>query len=160
VKLARLRAALDAVAGALFVFLFLLFLVEVFFRYVLDSPISWSIELIMVSFILMMFWTLTFSVPLRRHVAFTVVRDLLPPGGRRVFALAVNAVCVLILAVSLPGVVSIALYERREGTAILRIPLIVTYGAFAVFVAAYVIRLVISVISLLGRNWRAEVPET
>ncbi len=111
----------------------------------------------MVSFILMMFWTLTFSVPLKRHGAFTVVRDLLPPGGRRVFALAVHLVCAAILVAAAPGIVSMALYERREGTAILRIPLVVTYGAFAVFVAAYVMRLAFSVIRLLGRDWRAEI---
>lgn len=150
----KVRAALDAVAGALFLFMFLVFLVEVFFRYVLDSPISWSIEIIMVSFLLMMFWTLTFSLPLKRHVAFTVVRDLLPPAGKRVFALAVHAACAAILAVALPGIVSIALFEQRESTPILHVPLIVTYGAFAVFVAAYVVRLALSVVPLLGRDWR------
>jgi TRAP-type C4-dicarboxylate transport system permease small subunit len=143
------RAALDAVAGALFLLLFLVFLVEVFFRYVLNSPISWTIEIIMVSFLLMMFWTLTFGVPLKRHVAFTVVRDLLPPAGRRVAAIVSQVACAVILAVSLPGIVSLALYEKREATPILRIPLIVTYGAFALFVAAYVVRLVFSLVRLL-----------
>ncbi len=152
-----IRAVLDTVAGALFLFLFLVFLVEVFFRYVLDSPISWSMEIIMVSFLLMMFWTLTFSVPLKRHVAFTVVRDLLPPAGKRVFALVSHAACVAVLAISLPGIVSLALYEQRESTPILRIPLIVTYGAFTLFVAAYVIRLAGSAVRLLGRSWRSEV---
>jgi len=157
VRLARIRAALDIVAGALFLFLFLVFLVEVFFRYVLDSPISWTIEIIMVSFLLMMFWTLTFGVPLKRHVAFTVVRDLLPPSGRRAAALVSHAACAITLAVALPGIVSIAVYEQREATPILRIPLIVNYGAFALFVAAYVLRLFLSAIRLLRPGWRAEV---
>jgi TRAP-type C4-dicarboxylate transport system permease small subunit len=156
-KKVSISALLDIVAGALFLFMFLVFIVEVFFRYVLNSPISWTIEIIMVSFLLMMFWTLTFSVPLKRHVAFTVVRDLLPPGGKRVFALVVHLACAAVLVVALPGIVSIAWYELREGTPILRIPLIVNYGAFAMFVAAYVIRVVVSVIHLLRRGWRAEV---
>ena len=146
--------ALDVVSGALFVLMFLIFLVEVFFRYVLDSPISWSMELILVSFLVMLFWTLTFSLPLDRHVAFTVVRDLVPPVVRRIFAIVTQVACAVVLAAAFPGVLSMAIYEQREGTAILRIPLSVNYGMFALFVASYVCRIVLSTIQLLRRDWR------
>ena len=149
--------ALDTVSGALFVVMFLIFLVEVFFRYVLDSPISWSMELILVSFLVMLFWTLTFSLPLDRHVAFTVVRDLVPPGVRRFFAIVTQVACAVVLIAAFPGILSMAVYEQREGTAILRIPLSVNYGMFALFVVSYVGRIVLSTIQLLRRDWRERI---
>ncbi len=156
-KPADLGRVADTVSGLLFVLMFLVFLVEVFFRYVLDAPLSWSMELILVSFLVMLFWTLTFSVPLKRHVAFTVVRDLVPHQVRRVFALVSNAACVGVLVAAVPGVVSMAAYETRESTPILHIPLALNYGFFALFVCAYVIRLVLWTIGLLRPGWRERV---
>ena len=147
--------ALDTVSGVLFVFMFLIFLVEVFFRYALDAPISWSLELIMVSFLVMLFWTLTFSLPLNRHVAFTVVRDLVPPTVQRVFAIVTQVACAAVLVATFPAALSIAVYEQKEATAILRIPLSVNYRAFALFVVSYVLRIVLSTIRLLRPGWRA-----
>ncbi len=146
--------ALNALSALLFAWMFLVFLVEVFFRYVLDSPLSWSVEMIQVTFLLMLFFTLTFNVPLKRHVAFTVVRDVVPPQARRVFAVVANLACAAILILSLPAIVSLAAYEQRESTPILHIPLSVTYGAFAMFVAAFTLRLVLSVAALFRPDWR------
>ncbi len=156
-KTAGIGRAFDVVSGLLFVLMFLIFIVEVFFRYVLDAPISWSMELILVSFIVMLFWTLTFSVPLPRHVAFTVVRDIVPPQVRRVFAIMSQLACAVVLIGAFPGIVSMAVYEQREGTAILRIPLSVNYGIFTLFVAAYVLRVLIATILLFRPGWRDRV---
>jgi TRAP-type C4-dicarboxylate transport system permease small subunit len=114
-------------------------------------------ELILVSFIVMLFWTNTFSVPLKRHVAFTVVRDAVPPQLRRVFGLLSSAACVAVLAAALPAVIGMAAYEVRESTPILHVPLAVNYGFFALFTAAYIVRLVLWVVGLLRPGWRDRV---
>jgi TRAP-type C4-dicarboxylate transport system permease small subunit len=150
----KVVAAVNAISALLFAWMFLVFIVEVFFRYVLDSPLSWSVEMIQATFLLMLFWTLTFNVSLKRHVAFTVVRDLVPPQAKRVFAVVANVVCAAILVPSFPAILSLAAYEQRESTPILHIPLSVTYGSFAMFVAAFTLRLLLSAAALFRPGWR------
>lgn len=147
----------DFVSGLLFFSMFVMFIIAIFFRYVLNAPISWSIEYIMVSFLLMMFWTLSFNVPITKHVAFSILRDALPPWGKRIFSLITNLVGVVIFAFAVPGLVSITLYERHESTPILHFPYLPLYGSFALFVVTFAIRLVVGIVALLRPNWREHV---
>lgn len=149
-----LQEVLNVVSGALFLVMFAMFIVEVVFRYVLDRPISWSIELIMVSFMIMLFYTAAVGVELPRHISFNVVYAALPPAGKRVFALIANLVGLAILAWATPGVVNIALFERSESTPILHVPFATFYFAFVLFVVLFAARLLLRAVQLMRRDWR------
>jgi C4-dicarboxylate transporter, DctQ subunit len=151
------RVLSDGVSAWLFILMFVMFIVEVFFRYVLDDPISWSIEMIMVSFMVLLFFTAALGVSLPRHISFNVLYAALPPGGKRVFALVGNLVGVAILAWSTPGVVKIAVFERSQSTPILHIPFATFYFAFVLFVVAFTARLIVHIVQLLGPGWRDRV---
>lgn len=149
-----IQKVLDGISAALFIVMFLMFIIEIVFRYVLDDPISWSIEFIMVAFLVLLFFTAGLGVPLARHISFNVLYSALPPIGKRIFAILGNAVGAVILAVSVPGVYSISVFEERESTPILHVPFSVFYFTFLVFVVAFVLRLAFSVIQLFRPGWR------
>ena len=151
------RALRDGVSGWLFIVMFVMFIVEVVFRYVLNRPISWSIELIMVTFLVMLFYTAAVGVNLSSHISFNVLYAALPPAGKRIFALIGNLVGAAILALATPGVVNMALFERRESTPILRVPFASFYFAFVLFVVVFAARLLVHVVQLLRPGWRDRV---
>ncbi len=151
------QKVLDGISAALFIVMFLMFIIEIVFRYVLDDPISWSIEFIMVAFLVLLFFTAGLGLPLSRHISFNVLYSALPPMGKRIFTLVGNVVGGVILAASIPGVYRISVFEEGESTPILHVPFAVFYFTFLLFVVAFVVRLAISVIQLFRSDWRERV---
>jgi len=94
----RLCAALTAVSVALLASYFVLVLLQVFFRYVLNESLFWAEELVRGA----MLWGIMLSSALvaasRGHIRVEVLELMLPPAGRRVVVWLANA---LTLAFSL-----------------------------------------------------------
>ena len=94
----RLRASLTALSVALLAGYFVLVLLQVFFRYVLNESLFWAEELVRGA----MLWGIMLSSALvaasRGHIRVEVLELMLPPTGRRVVVWAAN---VLTLAFSL-----------------------------------------------------------
>ena len=94
----RLRASLTAVSVVLLASYFVLVLLQVFFRYVLNESLFWAEELVRGA----MLWGIMLSSALvaasRGHIRVEVLELMLPPTGRRVVVWAAN---VLTLAFSL-----------------------------------------------------------
>ncbi len=96
--LGRLRATLTAMSVALLASYFVLVLLQVFFRYVLNESLFWAEELVRAA----MLWGIMLSSALvaasRGHIRVEVLELMLPPAGRHIVVWAAN---VLTLAFSL-----------------------------------------------------------
>lgn len=100
--LARLTAALDRIACAvcvvLFVAIFVVMVLQITFRYVLAAPLTWTEELARYLYI----WACWLGAPvaLRRgnHITIAVVSDRFPPRLGRATALATQALALVFLA--------------------------------------------------------------
>ena len=79
----RFRVVAEWVTTALFFLLFMIYLVGIAARYLFNAPIAWSDELAMVVFLWGMFLTDAFVSRDKDHVAFDILWERLPPGGRR-----------------------------------------------------------------------------
>src|SRR5512134_627505 len=94
----RLRAALTAVSVALLAGYFVLVLLQVFFRYVLNESLFWAEEVVRGALL----WGIMVTTPLvaaaRGHIRIEALEVVLPPAGRRVVNWAAN---VLTLAFTL-----------------------------------------------------------
>ena len=113
-----------------FVVLFLLFGVNVFYRYVLNQPLTWPHELITLCFV----WTAVLGATYVRrvggHVEFTLVYDHLSPARQRLSRIAANSAVIIAFAVALPGSLDWVLFMDFKRTAILKIPF--SYGFFPI----------------------------
>ena len=80
----RLRAALTALSAALLASYFVLVLLQVFFRYILNESLFWAEELVRG----LMVWGVMVSSALvaasRDHIRVEVLELMLPPTGRRI----------------------------------------------------------------------------
>jgi TRAP-type C4-dicarboxylate transport system permease small subunit len=132
-----LRLVLDIVEIYLpmltFVCLFVTFIVQIFFRYVLDDPLMWPEELESLAFI----WTTLLSAGyIRRvhgHVAFTLVYERLPEAFRKLSRLCANFLVFLAFIIPLPSIFTYLKALHLEKSSVLRIPLSIGYGPVLVF---------------------------
>jgi TRAP-type C4-dicarboxylate transport system permease small subunit len=147
----------EAASAAAFAAMFLLFLAGVFTRYVLNSPLVWSDELIMILFLWMVFLTEAFVITEREQVTFDGIYELVGERWRRLI-LATGALLIAVMfLIALPTVFGYVQFLWRERTPALQWRLDVVYLCFVVFWAAVVVRAVLKLVRLAGPQWRDEV---
>lgn len=144
----------DAVSAILYFVAFAMFIVAVFFRYVLDQPISWSQEFISLSFVWMLFWTLGLSIGLKKQISFGLVYDSMGPAGKRVFGLASVLIGGVLFAVLVPGTLEFISYISRERTASLGLSRGYEYASFGLFIVSIPVRLAGWGFRLLSPRWK------
>jgi TRAP-type C4-dicarboxylate transport system permease small subunit len=105
-----------------FSLMFVVFLIQVFSRYLFNRPLFWADELVTVSYI----WAVSISASyvLRRkgHISFPIVYDKLSPRGKAIFRIAGNAMILFALFACMFASVDYLHYLRRDKTPVLRIP--------------------------------------
>jgi TRAP-type C4-dicarboxylate transport system permease small subunit len=154
---ARLRFFAEIVAALLFVALFAAFLLQVFTRYVLNQPVAWTNEFVLIVYIWIVFWCSAFLLRERDHITFDMVFVSLPLGARRILALFLTAVVAISFLAALPGTVDYITFMKIERSAIMGIRFDILYAIFAVFLVAAVLAALLRIRKLLGRAWQKEV---
>lgn len=143
---------------AAFAAMFLLFLAGIFARYVLNRPLVWSDELIMIILLWVVFLTEAFVITEREQVTFDGIYDLVGEKWRR----AIQATGALLIAVmfliALPTVFDYVRFLSRERTPALQWRLDVVYFCFVLFWGAVALRAVIKLVRLAGRTGETRSP--
>lgn len=144
-----LRGAADALIGALLAALFATFVLQIAFRYLLNWPVGWSVEVCLTLWLWLVLLGAALSVPDREHVRFDMLEQRLPPRARRIAGL-VSALALLagFLAVLGPSFDYVSFY-RIKRSATLRIPLSWVFSVFLVFAAALVLRQLWAILAIL-----------
>jgi C4-dicarboxylate transporter, DctQ subunit len=138
--LAWLQARADNVAVGLLAAMFTAFVIQIFSRYVLRSPVSWTLELCLMCWIWVVFWGGAFLVDDRRHVRFDVLYTAVHPRVRRVFALIAAFAIVAAFVLALPATVDYVTFMRIERSGTLRIRLDHVFSVYLIFCVAVILR--------------------
>ena len=138
---------------ALFATMFAAFVLQIVFRYVLNAPLIWSLELCLLSFLWLTFWNCGFLLRLRDHIGFTMIYDAVAPARRRVLALIGMTVLAVTFAAALPGIVDWTAFMGIDGTDVFDLRLDLVFSIFPVFMLAVTIRALLAIRRLLGSDW-------
>ena len=152
--LAVLKKLSDAVGVLLFLFTFIGFNVQVFWRYVLNSPLPWTEEAVLIAFVWSVFWATAFMVPLRGHISFDVVYDVVGDRTRRVFAMISMAALLIAFLMLIPYTWDYLEFLTRKKSPVMRIPMDLIYSCYMVFVVAVVIQAAWRLAQLFRPGWR------
>lgn len=128
--------------SASFLILFSVFIAGVFSRYVLNSPIPWSNEVVSICFLWMVLSGACYCQRRRSHVTFTMVYDALPTKAAAFSAFLGNAIILAALVLSFPSTVKFVQFMEVQKSSLLRIPLNILYFPYLIFmilIAAYLI---------------------
>lgn len=148
------RKGAELVAVMLFIAMFGTFLLQIFARYVLNSPLGWTVEVCVILYIWLVFWTSAFLLREYDHVSFNMLFLAVPTRTRRVMAiLGLSCITVAFIA-GLPVIIDYVMFMRIEKAPVTRITLDYVYAIFPVFMVALIMRSGVSLWRLMHRQTR------
>jgi len=134
-----LRRAYDF-AVVLMAIMFVSFLLQIAFRYVLNQPLGWTDEVTVLCWLWVVLWSAAFVLSDAEEIRFDILYSIVPPWMRRIFTASASIVLVGLLLVSLPASWNYVTFMKREHTAYLHLRLDFMYSIYIVFVIACVVR--------------------
>ena len=157
IALRFLARAAEAASALAFAFIFGLFLVGIFARYALASPLAWADELIMIVFLWLVFLTEAFVIEEREQVTFDAIYDAAGEHTRRIILLLGAIATAGTFIAALPTVLDYVQFLWRERTNVLQWRLDWVYSCFVVYWAAVIVRALVKLARLVAPGWRREV---
>ena len=101
--------------------LFLSFLIQIVFRYLLNLPLGWTVEFVAIAWLWGILFGYAFVVPEKGVIRLDILYALLPPMARRVLDVLTSAICIGIFAWTLPQVWDYVTCMKIEKTAYMKI---------------------------------------
>jgi TRAP-type C4-dicarboxylate transport system permease small subunit len=149
-----LRRRAENLLAALLAVMFVAFLLQIVFRYLLNFPVGWTSELTIITWLWVVLWGAAFVVKEREEVRFDLLHGALGPRGRRVAGIVTGIAIVGLYAVSLPATLDYVRFMKVERTAYLKIRFDHLFSIYVLFVVAVIVRYV----WLLSRWLRGQDP--
>jgi len=131
-----LRARAENVAVALLGTMFVCFIIQVFFRYVLNNPVGWTEEVSILTWLWTVLWGAAFVISEPEEVRFDIIYGAVSEGTRRVFTVITGVALIFLYGVSLPASYHFVAFMKVERSAYLHIPLNYLYSIYVIFAVA------------------------
>ncbi len=117
-----------------FSIMFVVFVLQIFFRYFLNSPLTWPYEVTIFAFI----WTAILGACYARregvHVVFGLVYDKVSPKTQVIFRLIANGPILVAFLVALKPSYEQVMFMSFKKSTVLKIPFHIAYSPYVVFV--------------------------
>lgn len=135
------------IASVLMGLMFLSFILQIVFRYVLNLPLDWTLEACLTFWLWVVFWGTAFTMEDQDHVRFDIFYQSRSERGRRVLAFVYSACIVAAFAASLPATISYVTFYKIKKSVTLGIRLDYVFSVYLVFAIAIILQ-------YLLRCWR------
>lgn len=122
-----------------FIALFLAFLINVFFRYVMHNPQNWTFEFSIISFVVVGLLGACAAYRKEDHVVFDLLYSSLGPRGKNILRMMGYVLLIVLFLIALPGTIRYIL-KLRALTSIMRIPLKYVFATFPILLISTIIR--------------------
>ena len=150
-----LRRRAENIAAAMLAVMFIAFLIQILFRYVLNWPAGWASELSTIMWIWLVLWGAAFVVRERDEIRFDIFYGSVRPAARRVMLMIFAAAVIGLFLLSLPAVWDYVTFMSVQRTAYLRIRYDRLYSIYVIFALAIIARYCwLGWISFSGRDPR------
>ncbi len=137
------RVLADAIPAILLAAMFVSFIIQVLMRYVMNSPVGWTVEVCVIAWLWILLWGQSVSAREEDEIRFDILYGSVSPALRRWFRIAFSIFVVGIYAWSLPALWDFVTFMKIQKTSYLDIR----------FNWVYSIALVFSVVSILRYAW-------
>jgi len=135
-----LRHRTHNIAALLLATMFSCFLVQIFFRYVLNNPVGWTEEVIVTMWLWTVLWGAAFILRESEEIRFDIIYSAVSERTRRVFTVLTGIALVVLYGISLPAAYQYVSFMKVERSAYLRIPINWLYCVFIIFSVACICR--------------------
>lgn len=152
-----LKRRAENVIVALIALMFVSFLLQIGFRYLLNHPLGWTDEVTVLCWVWVVLWGAAFILSDQDEIRFDIVYGHVPASARRAFIVISSVALVILFAISLPATWGYVLFMKREKSAYLGMRFDFLYSIYVVFA----ITIIVKHVRLAWRAFRgAALPET
>ena len=138
----------EAVGTLLLALMFAAFLLQVFSRYGLDSPLGWTLEACLVTYLWAVFWAAALLLREHDHVRFDLLVRLLPPRARRLAAAAGHAATLVVFGLAFWPTLDWVRFMAIDRTWILGIRFDLLFSIYLLFMVAVMVRALLALVRL------------
>jgi C4-dicarboxylate transporter, DctQ subunit len=150
---AWLQRRANDVAVLLIGTMFISFLLQIVFRYVLNQPLGWSEEVTVLCWVWVVLWGAAFILSDREEIRFDIVYGVVPVPARRAFTVISSIALVVLLLVSLPATWNYVTFMKREHSAYLHMRFDFLYSIYVIFSIACIVKHIrLAWLAFLGRE--------
>ena len=135
-----LKGAANAIGGALFLTLFVVFVVQITARFGFNKPMAWSDEAAVILYVWVILWGAATMVPEREHVVFDLVWNSVSWRARQVMKIVGNLLIGGLALAAVPACWDYVHFMNREGTAVMGISFMWVFLPFVVLLLGLAIR--------------------
>ncbi|AZQ67117.1 TRAP transporter small permease subunit [Silicimonas algicola] len=147
------RAAADAVPAFLLAAMFVSFIIQVVMRYVVDSPVGWTVEVCVIAWLWIVLWGQSVSTSEDEEIRFDIIYGSVRPAVRRWFRVVFSAALVAIYGIALPANWDFVTFMKIQETSYLDLPFSWVFSVLIIFMVVSILRyLVIFWQSVRGRE--------
>jgi TRAP-type C4-dicarboxylate transport system permease small subunit len=130
----------ENVVAAMLAVMFAAFLVQIFFRYVMNFPVGWTHELSVILWLWLVLFGAAFVVSEKEEIRFDIIYGAVSANTRRIMCIVTAIALIALYTISLPAVTDYVTFMKVEKTAYLKVRFDWLYSIYIVFVVATICR--------------------
>jgi C4-dicarboxylate transporter DctQ subunit len=135
-----LRRRAENILCLMLLAMFIVFILQIIFRYALNLSIGWTHEVSVALWIWIVLFGSAFVVREVDEIRFDLIWGGASNRSRRIMQLICAAALIFLFGVSLPGVIDYVTFMKVESTAYLKIRFDYLYSIYVVFAIAMIVR--------------------
>lgn len=135
-----LRHGANHVQVVMMMTMFVSFILQIFFRYVVNKPVAWTDELCVITWIWGILWGAAFVMRNREDIRFDVLTSHVSRPVKRGLTVAASLAVVVILLISLPSAWNYISFMKVEDSPAFGIRMDHYFSIYMAFVVAMVVR--------------------
>lgn len=120
--------------------MFLAFIAQIVFRYLLNFPIGWTSELTVIMWLWLVLWGAAFVVREDEEIRFDLIYGGVSPRARRLMAIVGSVSLIALYLFSLPAVVDYVTFMKVQATAYMKIRFDLLFSIYVIFAVAAICR--------------------
>jgi len=140
-----LRRRAENFLALLLASMFLTFIVQIAFRYVLNLPLGWTVEYVAIAWLWGILFGYAFVVRDIDIIRLDLVYNIVPPVARRAMDISAGLTCAGIFAWSLPKAYEYVTFMAIEKTAFMQIDFDLVFSIYIPFSLSVIVRSLMSV---------------
>jgi len=137
---AWLHARAENLLAAMLATMFIVFIVQIVFRYLLNLPIGWTHEISVMMWLWLVLFGTAFVVRESEEIRFDLLYSTVSERARRIMVVICAVAVVALFAISLPAVLDYIGFMKVEKTAYLKIRFDWLYSIYGLFAVAVIVR--------------------
>ena len=135
-----LRRRAQDFAVLLMALMFVSFILQIVFRYVLNRPLGWTEEVTVLCWLWVVLWGAAFILTDRDEIRFDIISGAVSKRTARIFTVISGLALIALFVVSLPATWKYVAFMRREKSAYLGMRFDYLYSIYVAFALAIIVR--------------------